>query len=127
MSDLLLTHTDDGGKIDGSVTTEGLETAIYLSLFGGNIDDDGMSEVDQLSWWGNKIAKENGEIRSATQFLMYKLPISTSSMRRIEGAARLDLDWLDDFDVSVTISGSRQFVLTVTVNGTAFEFISEVG
>ena len=54
--DVILYQSLNDGEIeivDGIVTMDGgLQTAVYLSLFGGNIDDAAGFDK-RLSWWGN--------------------------------------------------------------------------
>lgn len=95
--DVLLFQTNDDGDIvvSGGLVemSGGLETAAYLSLFGGNEDDDGR-EDNKLNWWGN--LGENISARqyhSETQNLLQSLPATSANLRRVEDAARHDLEW----------------------------------
>jgi phage gp46-like protein len=110
--DVSLFQTDDGGDItalDGIVTMGGgLETAVYLSLFGGNEDDDGRQD-SPADWWGNIDETDPArEYHSETQHLLRSLPATTGNLRRLEDAARRDLSWLESDSVasSVTVSAS---------------------
>jgi phage gp46-like protein len=110
--DISLFQTDDGGDItalDGIVTMGGgLETAVYLSLFGGNEDDDGRQD-SPADWWGNIDETDPArEYHSETQHLLRSLPATTGNLRRLEDAARRDLSWLESDSVasSVTVSAS---------------------
>lgn len=95
--DVTLFQTTDDGEIivvNGLVSmSSGLETAAYLSLFGGNEDDDGRA-TNPLNWWGN--IGENQPVmqyHSETQFLLTGLPATTGNLRRIEDAVTRDLAW----------------------------------
>jgi phage gp46-like protein len=96
--DVLLFNTVDNGDIEvvgGLVTMSGgLGTAVYLSLFGGNILDDGRSE-NKFTWWGNYLENlpENKYV-SETQYLLKSLPATTSNLRRVEDASLRDVNWL---------------------------------
>ncbi|GAG06443.1 unnamed protein product, partial [marine sediment metagenome] len=61
--DILLLSTKDGGDINiesGLIEmTAGFETAVYLSLFGGNIEDDGTEATKSKTWWGNLLETDN--------------------------------------------------------------------
>ena len=100
MTDVRLYHTDDGGEIEivnGSVTMDrvGLESAVYISLFGGNAHDRGLAADDHLTWWGNinePVAERR--LRSETQALLEDLPLVPASLRLYEGAATRDLAWM---------------------------------
>lgn len=106
----LLFHTVDGGELtieDGLVEMGGgLESAVYLCLFGGNEDDDGR-EANKLGWWGN--AAETNPARryvSKTLNLLAGLPATSANLSRIEDAAKSDLEVLITEGVasSVTVS-----------------------
>lgn len=95
--DVLLAQTFDGGDIsvvDGiAEMSGGLETAAYLSLFGGNEDDSGR-DGDKFTWWGNLDENESErQYRSETQHIVQSLPLITSNLRRVEDAAMRDLNW----------------------------------
>lgn len=101
MADVLLVHTADGGEIrveSGDIQlTGGIETAVYLSLFGGNEDDSGIQGDEPKEWWGNKLedAPER-KLRSETQYLLRSLPAIPASLRRIEDSVERDLAWMSD-------------------------------
>ena len=110
MSDVLLFQTLDDGDISiesGAVElTDGLESAVYLSLFGGNWQDDGSAE-NPLQWWGNADAVDPTQRQtSRTQYLLQAISATSGNLKRVEDAALADLDWLtaDGYDVSVSIS-----------------------
>jgi phage gp46-like protein len=135
--DVNLSQTADGGEIlveDGIVAmTGGLGTAAYLSLFGGNEDDDGRSD-NSLTWWGNLDENDPaGQYRSEAQHLLQALPLTTGNLRRIEDAALRDLAWLtgqniaSSVSVSATIPGLNRVKLTVDIEArgeeSRFEFV----
>lgn len=112
MTDVLLFQTNDNGEIeieDGLVAlTPGLDTAAYLSLFGGNWKDDG-SQNNRQTWWGNLGETEPAKrYRSETQYLLGTIPATSRNLRRIEDAAARDLQWLLDESIasSLTVSAS---------------------
>ena len=97
MSDVLLFQTNDNGDINvvnGIVElSSGLETAAYLSLFGGNEQDAGIDQ-DVTTWWGNVGENDKSKrYKSETQYLINILPANTGNMRRLENAVLRDLDW----------------------------------
>jgi len=78
MSDVYLFQTNDDGEIcieNGIVSlTGGLDTAAYLSLFGGNEQDDG-SQNTSLNYWGNILENDKAfQYRSQTQYLLRSIP-----------------------------------------------------
>jgi len=95
--DVNLFQTDDGGEIlitDGVADmTGGFGPAVYLSLFGGNEDDNGQTGNPQI-WWGSLDDTDPAfQYRSETQHILQSLPATSGNMRRLEDAARRDLEW----------------------------------
>lgn len=112
MTDVLLFQTNDNGEMEiegGLVTlTPGLDTAAYLSLFGGNWKDDG-SQNNRQTWWGNLSEADPAQrYRSETQYLLGTIPAIPRNLRRVEDAATRDLQWLQDEAIanSLTVSAS---------------------
>ena len=135
--DIVLFQTDDGGNItveNGIVDMSGgLETAAYLSLFGGNEDDDGRDD-NSSNWWGNLDENDPAsQYRSETQHLLQSLPISTGNLSRIEDAVLRDLAWFIEQKVasSVTVEVYIPALNTIKINITieaqgeesSFEFV----
>jgi len=108
--DPLLYQTTDGGNINVVngifEMSGGLDTAAYLSLFGGNEDDDGRND-NSFTWWGNidEIDKAK-HYRSETQNLLQSLPATSNNLRRIKEAAKRDLQWMLDKKVATTIEAT---------------------
>jgi phage gp46-like protein len=132
--DVLLYQTDDDGDITvegGTVTMSGgLETAAYLSLFGGNEDDDGRDD-NPLNWWGNIDEVEPANrYRSETQNLLQAIVATSANLLRVEAAAQRDLAWLLSERVasSVTVSASIpalnrvRLTITIEANGVESDF-----
>jgi phage gp46-like protein len=99
MTDVLLRQTDDDGDIEfvngQAVMSNGLETAAYLSLFGGNDDDSGGDDTKHLQYWGNLSERDPAkQYRSETQYLLRSIPLVPSNLRRIQDAANRDLAWM---------------------------------
>jgi phage gp46-like protein len=97
--DLLLFDTPDGGDVD---ITDGLfsctrayDTAVFLSLFGGNKEDNGKVK-NRKTWWGNTLrgVTENQKLVSRFQSVISGLPMTTKNILTAEDAARLDLGWM---------------------------------
>lgn len=123
--DVLLYQTADGGEIDaenGQLTlTGGLPTAVYLSLFGGNEEDNGL-EGNPREWWGNLSETDPARrYRCETGHLLQAIPAVPANLRRIEDAAGRDLAWLtgagvaSEVSVSASIPGLNRVGLAVTV------------
>jgi len=120
--DIFLFQTIDDGEInveDGIIEMSGgLDTAAYLSLFGGNEDCSGRATCP-FSWWGNfaEIDKANQYV-SETQYLLKSLPVTTGNLSRIKDAATRDLQWFLDKKIasSVTVTVSIPALNTVKIN-----------
>ena len=106
--DVFLYQTIDDGEIDvenGLIEMSGgLDTAAYLSLFGGNEDDSG-SDNDPFNWWANldEIDPAN-QYRSETQHLLAGIPATSGNLHRIEDAANRDLKWLLDKKIASLVA-----------------------
>jgi phage gp46-like protein len=135
--DVSLYQTNDGGEIsalDGIVAMSGgLETAAYLSLFGGNEDDDGRAD-NALNWWANIDETDpSREYHSEVQHLLRSLPATTGNLRRLEDAARRDLSWFEadnvasSVNVVASIPGVNQIKLSIDIEAlgeeASFEFV----
>lgn len=122
VSDVRLFHTADGGDIEfvgGLITmADGLETAAYLSLFGGNERDSGLAADDRLQWWGNLLETEEARTyRSQTQNLLRALPATTAHLRRIEDAVSRDLSWMTaELASKVGVSATMPRLNTVQID-----------
>jgi phage gp46-like protein len=109
VTDVLLRQANDGGEISfvngQAVMSDGLETAVYLSLFGGNEDDSGIVADDPLQWWGNFGESDQAKhYRSETQSLLRSLPLIPFNLRRLEEAGTRDLDWLIQSSVATSVT-----------------------
>ena len=124
--DVLLEQVDDDGEItvtSGVVEMTGdFRTAAYLSLFGGNEDDDGRVENNK-KWWGN-LDEEDPDFKytSKTQNLLQALPATSGNLRRVEDAANLDLAWFiskgiaSSVTVAASIPGINRVQITIDIN-----------
>lgn len=118
--DARLYHLPDGGEIEilnGQVTlSDGLETAAYLSLWGGNERDSGSDGDAKLEWWGNLGEPEERQYRSQTQNLLRSLPAVPFNLKRIEDAALNDLAWMTaSLAKSVTVTARIPALNTVQI------------
>ena len=124
--DVLLYQSNDNGEISAEAgvvrMAGGLETAAYLSLFGGNEQDDGRQD-NPLQWWGNRDETEQEkQYRSETQYLLRSIPSIPANLRRVEDAAKRDLDWFltvgaaTSVDVSASMPGLNKVRLVIALN-----------
>ena len=124
MSDVRLYHTLDDGEIDvedGSpLLDEGLETAAYLSMFGG------------FGWWGNSSEQQpERRYNCETEKLLEGLPATSGNINRIVEAANRDLAWMlsagvaSAVRVSVTIPALNRVRIAVSIeaDGESREFV----
>lgn len=123
--DVALYHTTDDGEItvvNGLVTmSSGLETSVYLSLFGGNEDDAGQ-ENSVENWWGNLDEIDPAkQYRSETQNLLQALTATSANLRKIEAAAGRDLAWMvpngaaSEVTAEASIPGLNKLKLVVAI------------
>jgi phage gp46-like protein len=126
--DVRLFHTADGGDVDIDIddiaTFDSMETAVYLSLFGGNERDSGLEGDAPLQWWGNLGEPERTrQYRSETQHLLRSLVATPANLRRIEDAVERDLAWLLEKEASrisvlATIPALNTVRITVKIETT---------
>ena len=124
--DVLLSQTQNDGDIEvinGQVTLcSGLETSVYLSLFGGN--------ESGSDWWGNLEETPSYQYVSETQRILKEIPAIPSNLRRVEECAYSDLKYLIDIkaasDVSATASmpdrSTLQLNISIVAEGVANDF-----
>jgi phage gp46-like protein len=122
--DVLLFQTVDDGEINivnGVVEmSSGLGVAAYLSLFGGNANDNGLAGSN-LTWWGNIDEPEVNQYRSETQYWLSRLSITSSNLLRIEDSVNNDLAWMlseniaSSIDIDVTIPSVNKINITVAI------------
>ena len=122
--DVKLQQTNDGGDFDVAAgvveLTPGLDTAAYLSLYGGNPGDDGVGD-NPGQWWGNLLDGE--PLRSRVQHVTQSVPATAANLRRAEDAARQDLAWLlregivKQLTVSASIPAANRLGVRVQFDG----------
>jgi len=124
MTDVLLRHTADGGDvlfadagfISDLQTEAGLETAAYLSMWGGNMLDPGLPVTGdpdgphRKQWWGNLGEPPENRQRSRTQYLLRSIPPTSNNLLRIERAAEGDLAWMVDTGLATNATASASLV-----------------
>lgn len=101
MTDVLMTQTPDGGELqifNGQIVmSQGLETAAYLSVFGGNVDDSGLDADLPKTWWANRAQTDPTlQYRSQLQHALATLPLTPANLSAFEDAASADLAWFTD-------------------------------
>lgn len=108
--DVLFSDSNDGGVLtieDGLIACDkGFSTAVYLSLFGGNFDDNGITDTGN-AYWGNLIGGEKEKMVSKFQNIICSLPMNTKNLKLAEEAAKSDLQWAIDEGIAdeINVSG----------------------
>jgi len=138
MTDVLLFHTADGGEIEytnGQATmSDGLSTAAYLSLFGGNERDSGSDADEPLEWWGNRgETDETRKYRSRTQSLLRSLPTTSANLQLLEEAANADLAWMIETGIADSVAAAAritapkriEFDVAIVIGDETFPFTFE--
>ena len=104
--DLFLFQTNDGGEISVKngepVMDGGLQTAMYLSLFGDFIDEKIKSklEIAKKEWWGNEYLDEVEQLKSEFYSFIKGKPKSVQNILKAEELAKKDLQWFIDTDIA---------------------------
>lgn len=109
--DVRIFQQPDGGEIEcvaGQITMDdGLASAVFISLFGGNEDDSGDDDGKAKEFWGNKVETDaNKKLRSRTQNLLRSIALTSGNLQLIEDAVALDLQWMLDTKVADFVGAS---------------------
>ena len=105
----------------------GLETSVYLALFGGNILDYGGQE-NKYNWWGNLEEQDKSKVyRSETQVLLESLPATSNNLLRLKDAVLRDLEFLidigasTDIEVNIRIPALNRVQIEINIENNATE------
>lgn len=125
--DVLMFNTLDGGEIEfvngQPVMTGAFETMLFLCLFGGNFEDDGL-EHNRKIWWAN-LNESNPDRRYISRFqnLAFQgVPLTSGNLRRLEEAALSDLNVFKTSGIAGEISAvasipaRNRLKLTIGIN-----------
>lgn len=139
MTDATLYQSNDDGEIEctnGVITTgDGLATAFYLSIDGGNDEDSGVEADKAVQYWGNVIEQDEArKFRSKFQYLSQTLPLTTSNLQVLKEAAESDVAWTvpagiaDSYTVSLSIPrmNTLRVAFDVTVRTDVFPFAFDI-
>ena len=125
MTDVLIFQTPDNGDVAtndlGLIMTDSIESAFYLSLFGGN--------EDGSTWWGDVDTLDPAnKYPSKTQTILRAGTLTTGRLLDIEDASRLDLKWsldkgaVSSLKVVATMPGLNKVLITVSTESDTFLF-----
>jgi phage gp46-like protein len=136
VTDVRIFQADDGGDIEWiagqAVMDDGLESSVYLSLFGGNSDDSGLEADESREWWANKIEPDpQRHYRSETQFLLDTLPLVPANLIRFRDAVNRDIAWMtstglaQSIAVAVTIPALNTVLLAIqiVIDDAVYEYV----
>lgn len=125
MTDVRLFHAADGGDLEFAAPLDdatdirldsGLETASYLSMFGGNERDPvlqttgDVGDSQRQQWWGNIGEPLSRQMRSETQYILRSLVATTGNLRLLEDAVTRDHQWFLDEEVASEVDVEASLV-----------------
>ncbi len=123
----MLFQTPDGGEVQVTNGVVALDdspfTAVYISLFGGNIDDSGDTSTDSEQWWGNYSESDPVlHLRSRTQAILIGLPAIPANLVRVEEAVSSDLEWMkadiaESIDVAASLPARNTVRIQILITG----------
>jgi len=129
--DVELFQTENDGDIDitngRALMVGGLDVSVYLSLFGGNKDDDASAGNVSKSWWGNIGEVPEKQYRSTTQNLLGTIPATSNNLLRIKDAVKADLAWMlnakiaSEINISVSIPAINTIHIDITITAQGIE------
>ncbi len=140
MTDVRLFQVDDGGELvlagPLDTTTDikldtGLETAVYLSWFGGNERDPGVKNgaPHEFQWWGNIGEPAERKQLSETGHLIRGLPATSNNLLKIEDAMvrdvqrAIDDDTFDEELMTAALVAKNRIRLTARIGISKEEFV----
>lgn len=128
-NDLSIEDTTRGGDFEfyrsDFVLTAGLRNNVYLSLFGGNIEQSSNKEFrtgeERFDWWGNQLFFEGDldrQFNSETEKTLTEVAVDSAGRSVIEAAVLRDLQSLNsvaDIEVEVTLESIDRIKIKISV------------
>lgn len=125
--DLHIFESGSGGEmkiLNGDLMlSETLFQTIYLSMFGGNVEENTTGDIDQAKerndWWGNQLFYPNDESKwfnSNTERTLLETTLNSQGRQKIEEAIKNDLNFLSDVvEIEVNVSVESLDVLKISI------------
>jgi len=134
MSDIKLTYDDSLMECDFSITDDdltledGLETAVFLSLFldrRAEDDDELDNPNDKRGWWGDQVTSIPGDRIGSRLWLLERAKTDTDTLRAAEEYALEALEWMKEDGIArdITAEAFRTSVKNTGVLGLKIEII----
>lgn len=106
--DVKLIMTKEGFDIDIKNNfiemTSGFESAVFLSLFGGNEEDDYSEATNKNQFWANNLQdNESGKYRSRTLKFINGSNANAQNLKLLEQNILLDLNWFIEENIADTV------------------------
>ena len=126
MTDMALLNSLGGGDIKiingDSIPDNGLETAVFITLFGSDLRNEGFYGDAYSTFEAEKL---NGDFQK-----LLSEPITSSNLLRLEDSAKKDLDWMirdglvSEIIVSIIVLGINKIKITIDFSeGSSFSFL----
>tara|TARA_R110002074_G_scaffold274940_4_gene446556 strand:- start:582 stop:1061 length:480 start_codon:yes stop_codon:yes gene_type:complete len=127
--DVKIIETNDGG--DAVLKGRDLEAAfgwanmVYLSMFGGNLEQNTPTErvagSQEFDWWGNNLffnEEPTRQFNSLTERRLMNVPLNSRGRVSIEQAIKEDLSFISqlaDVDISTAIQGPDRLRIEIVI------------
>ena len=106
---VLIEVEDETGLFHDLELDGGLQTPIYLSHFGGNVQANTTGNeqpgVLRKDWFGNAFVSEDPDRRANSDLerALFELPVSSGNLLKMEDAAEADLAWLLNNNIASSV------------------------
>lgn len=131
--DIFISETGSGGDItmngNDIQTCSSIESAIYLAMFGGNIESDTIipriAGTQYFDYWGNTLFMGSTpamQFNSLTERTLNITPLTSAGRPVIENAIKKDLSFLNNVTVTVQIVSTDKINVSLKIilpNGSA--------
>lgn len=107
--DMVLKEVEDPSGLFHDIELDGgLETSIYLSHFGGNVEASTTGNeqpgVLREDWYGNAFVEDpNRRANSELERALFQLPITSGNLLKYEDVSERDLKWMLDNGIASSV------------------------